>query len=53
MLALAYYSSQMITFISLESIIAHSVSYLTNFDHPTQILKTTTFDEVYERAKFI
>jgi hypothetical protein len=53
MLALAYYSSQMTTHFAMESIIAHAVSYLTNFDHPTQILKTTTIDEAFEHTKFV
>ena len=52
-LALAYYSNQLTTYLSLESILAHSVSFLTNFDHPTELIKTTTVEEVYKLASFI
>ena len=52
-LALAYYSNQLTTYFSLESILAHSVSFLTNFDHPTELIKTTTIDEVYNLASLI
>ena len=52
-LALAYYSNQLTTYLSLESILALSVSFLTNFDHPTELIKTTTVEEVYKLASFI
>lgn len=41
-LALGYYSSQLTTYFSLESILTHSICYLTHFDHPTELIKTTT-----------
>jgi hypothetical protein len=52
-LALAYYSNQLTTFFSIESILAVSISFLTNFDHPSELVKTTSVKEICELAKFI
>ena len=32
---------------------AHAASFLTNFDHPTELIKTTSVDEVFKLASYI